>query len=443
LAHSYKICPICETPNHQNAAVCRTCGMALAQVQRVADDDADSRNAANYDHVYGETDLAEGQLRWRGGTVIVGAILTLVALACVVGLLWSGVQALNLVRGTATPMSITPTVLATHTMMTSTPRPTLFLATVTQGPPTPTVTLTASASPTLGPCIQPVLAGDSLISVVMRCGHSSLDVIPAVLELNNLSDASMIQLGQNIEVPWPTPTVDPNVTAETPVASSDSGGSVTLVVDAGGRMVAIVPTETLQPGVMWHSVAHDENIIQIAFSYGANLRILSELNPEITFSQCDFGLGSGGANCVVNLSEGQLVRVPAPTVTPTIQPSPSGSETPTPTATSTFNAPTALMPSDRAFFSADAIVTLRWVATGSISAGQAYLVTARDTTANLSYSATTQELSFILPPEWQAADGARHDYEWEIAVIDTAHPEAPYYVTEIRRFTWQGREGQS
>lgn len=88
-------------------------------------------------------------------------------------------------------------------------------------------------------------------------------------------------------------------------------------------------------------------------------------------------------------------------------------------------------------------MTLRWVATGSIGEGQAYLVTVRDLTANQNYSATTQDLSYILPTDWQATDGKRHDYEWQVAVIDVAQPEQPYYVTESRLFTWQGREGQS
>jgi hypothetical protein len=155
--------------------------------------------------------------------------------------------------------------------------------------------------------------------------------------------------------------------------------------------VRLVPTATLQPGVAWHTVIKDENIIMIAVEYGATLRVLSELNPEITFSQCDFGLGTGGENCVVQLYEGQQVRVPAPTPTPTIQPSPNGNETPTPTATATFNAPTALSPSDRAFFTKDALVTLRWVATGSLGPGQAYLVRVIDETANKSYEATSQD----------------------------------------------------
>jgi hypothetical protein len=203
--------------------------------------------------------------------------------------------------------------------------------------------------------------------------------------------------------------------------------------------VRLVPTETLQPGVAWHTVRKDENIIIIAVAYGATLRILSELNPQVTFSQCDFGLGTGGENCVVQLFEGQQLRVPAPTPTPTIQPTASGSETPTPTATPTFNAPTALSPSNRAFFQKDDLITLRWVGTGTLSENQSYLIQVEDQTSGHEYSATTQELFFIVPNDWQSQENDRHDYIWSVSVIDSANPDNPYFTTETRIFTWQGQ----
>jgi len=331
-------------------------------------------------------------------------------------------------------------------MVTNTQRPPLQLATITLGPPTPTYTETPSITPTQGPCVQQVLPNDSLIAIIARCGHRDYkDLMQTVLDMNNLTDANQIQVGKSIEIPWPTPTVDPNaVPTATPTGAQGSslvGG--TLVADSGVTRDAsglrVRATETLQPGVTWHTVSGEENIITIAVQYGATLRILSELNPEIAFSQCDFGLGSGGPGCTVLLYPGQEVRVPAPTVTPTIQPTSSGSETPTPTVTPTYNIPTALSPSDNAFFSKDDLVTLRWLGTGALNSDEAYLVRVEDTTSHQVYTALTEALLFILPADWQSQKNDRHDYTWTVGVVKQNQPDKPSFVTQPHQFTWQGR----
>jgi hypothetical protein len=289
-----------------------------------------------------------------------------------------------------------------------------------------------------------VLEGDDLYALVSRCGHQHYeDIINQVVEINGLEDPSRIQAGQTLEIPWPTPTLDPNAIATEEVG--DTGLSVAGVDLYGGGDVAAPmglspePTETLQPGVMWHRVVKDENIIIIAYNYGANVEILSQLNPEIPFAQCDFGLDAGGAACTVPIFEGQMIRVPAPTATPTLSPTPSGSETPTPTITPTFNAPSALSPNNRASFGKDNLITLRWVATGTLAAGQAYRVEVTDQSTGSYYSANTQELFFILPEGWQGQDNQQHEYLWRVSVINSSNPDSPIYTTDARTFRWQGR----
>jgi LysM repeat protein len=405
----------------------------------------DEPQARNFDYrsQYGETDLFEGNLRWRGGTYILSGMVVIAVLVCVGTMVFAGLRLFNTVfQGTSgVQVSPVPTVGINLPLVTNTPRPTLFLATVTLGPPTMTVTATASITPTQGPCAQKVLPNDSLIAIVSRCGHRSLDVIPDVLKLNNLADAGKIQIGQEILVPWPTATTNPN---ETPAASNNTGAASSVVALNSGDVntpagPTVPPTETLQPGVIWHKVQPNENIISIAVEYGANLKILSELNPEITFSQCDFGLGTGGPTCTVDVYQGQLMRVPAPTPAPTLSPTRSGSETPTLPPTPTFNAPSARSPGDRALFGADDLVTLRWVASGSLGAKQLYLVRVVDLTSGVTYTGTTQELYFIVPDVWHNQKDARHDYSWTVSVIDRDRPDNPYYTTEAHLFTWQGR----
>ncbi len=447
MSQAYKICPICDTPNHRNAALCSTCGTTLVNVPIINSDSITDNS--DYAELHGETDLLEGNLRWRGGTYVVGGLVTLVLIACIGTLIFAGSRLFNAVvpppavQSTIAGRTLTPTLDAFGgVMVTNTQRATLQLATITLGPPTPTYTETPTITPTQGPCIQQVLPNDSLIAIIARCGHRDYkDLMQTVLDLNNLTDANQIQVGKSIEVPWPTATVDPNAI---PTAAQSSGiDGNTVVVDANitrdASGVRIRPTETLQAGVTWHTVSGEENIISIAVEYGATLRILSELNPEIAFSQCDFGIGSGGPGCTVLLYPGQEVRVPAPTVTPTIQPTASGSETPTPTATPTYNIPTALSPSDKAFFSKDDLVTLRWLGTGALNADEAYLVTVQDLTNNQVYTAMTQALLFILPADWQSQKNDRHDYTWTIGVVKQSQPDKPSFVTAPHQFTWQGR----
>jgi hypothetical protein len=257
-----------------------------------------------------------------------------------------------------------------------------------------------------------------------------------VLEINNLSNANQIQAGQTIQVPWPTLT--PRADTST---NKQENTTITNTLPANvnnSSAPQMTATETLQPGVSWHKVQKDENIIIIALEYGANLRILSELNPEITFSQCDFGLGSGGPNCIVSIYEGQLIRVPSPTQTPTVQPTPSGSETPTATATATFNAPSLLAPDQNMLFSKDQFITLRWTSTGSLSLNQGYLVSVEDLTTHIKHSASTTELYYIIPKEWHHNTNERHTYTWTVAVVSINNPNFKENETEPRQFIWQG-----
>ena len=227
---------------------------------------------------------------------------------------------------------------------TNTALPTRYLPTVTATPwPSPT----ASYTPTRTPCVQPVRSGDSLIALVARCGHRDLDVIALVLELNNLASAGLLQVGQSLDIPWPTTTAAPGVTAARP-AATDAGRDTVVSADAAPATrfsgAPALATPTLQAGVQWHRVSAGETIVGVAWRYGTDLKVLSELNPEVTFSQCDFGQASGGPSCVVTVYENQRLRVPAPTPTPTMSPTPSGIASATPTPV--INAPAAYSPPD-------------------------------------------------------------------------------------------------
>ncbi|MCL4247628.1 MAG: LysM peptidoglycan-binding domain-containing protein [Anaerolineae bacterium] len=458
MSQVYKTCPICGTAAHHNAVICPTCGTTLTDVQ-VTDTEKQaqktSSRASGYDYRYGETDLYEGALRRNRDPLVFGGVLVLAAAVCVGLVLFLGARFLGTtILPVAAEDTQTPTPAATGgdinvgfvtpsalPIVTNTARPAPNLITVTPAP------ATATPSPTPAPCVRRVQAGDSLLGLAIACGHRDLDVIDLIVATNALSAPEAIQVGQEIVIPWPTATADPNQPSAPPdtESSANGSGSDTIAVSSNSPELAanVFPTETLQPGVAWHTVRKDETMLSIAVQYGANAEILSQLNPEIEFSQCDFGMDSGGPRCTVLLIEGEQIRVPSPTATPTIPPTPSGSETPTPTATPTFNAPTSLSPGDRALFQADELVTLRWITTGTLGPNEVYRVGVRDLTAGVDHSNDTKELFFVVPAEWQGSDGRRHEFSWSVSVIDLDAPETPIFTTDTRIFIWESRAGTS
>lgn len=432
--------------------MCTGCGASLHRIESAAAQPEAANQPREYDHHYGETDLLERNLQWRGATYAMIGLTTLILLFCMGSSVLAMTTALR-TFGMLGPSELTPAIddpSVQSVQVTATPRPTLNLPTVTNAPPTMTMTPTPAPTDTPGPCMQEVLAGDSLIAIVARCGHRDIAIIDVVLEINDLEAPERIQSGQILEIPWPTPTSDPSIeetvtpgetvtpdeVALVPV-QSDSEDTVSSFAESLNP--DIVATATLRPGVTWHVVRPEENIISVAYQYGADLKILSELNPEVTFSQCDFGLATGGPQCVVQIYEGQWLRVPAPTPTPTLSPTPSGSETPTPTATATFNAPTALSPGDRSLFTSDAIITLRWIGSGTLAADQVYRVIIEDMTSGETYNGDTTDLFYIVPEQVQGADDRRHEYRWTVSVIDINQPDRPYFTTEPRTFVWESR----
>ena len=434
MSESFKICPICETHNHRNATVCMTCGTSLTDVDLTTKQNGKIQQQNVYDYRYGETDLFEGAVTSVGRALTAG----LFVLGILIGI---GITVVVLVPSSNDTRAIS-------VLDTPTPSPTLrMLPTVTPGVATatqsltPTITWTPTETNTPEPCIQTVAAGDSLIGIVLRCGHRTRDIIPTVVALNDIEDETRIQIGQQIIVPWPTSTPDPNaLPTDTPEASANTDGDSPASDEVA--LLAFDPfeptaTSTLLPGVIWHTVEPNASLITIALQYGANAKVLSDLNPEIDFARCDFGETFGGPECIVQLAEGQLIRVPAPTPTLTIEPTSSGSETPTPQPTPTFNVPSAISPANQAFFGAVDQVTLRWVTTGTIGQNEVYRVAVSDITSGDTFTADTYDLFFILPTEWQATDDQRHNYIWQVSVYNT-ETNTSSYSTQTRTFVWQG-----
>lgn len=439
-------CPICGTRFHVEAIRCTQCGATLTgapeyrvestQPIRVPgakpDLALDAPASSRWDQ--GEADLYEGMLPASPSQLLlIGAVLIAVLIG--VGgfvLLQSGyftqpptepTQVAMMGDGTPSP---TPRRVRSVPTNTKAPAvaiiPTINLPTVTPAPPTATIT------PTRGPCLQTAQQGDTLYGMAARCGHVHLEVIEIILRLNSLTSANALQIGQELQIPWPTPTGD----------AAAQGGDVATEVGA----VPGLAEPTLPPGLRWYTVTSGETALSIVFDLNITMKILKDLNPEVRFEQCDFSSPAGGPNCSVLIFEGQRLRVPAPQPTATVPPTLTGSETPPPLPSPTQNVPVGLAPDDRMLFESVDVPTLRWLATGTLSGAEVFLVIVVDQTTGVTYTATTRDFSFQLPLEWQPKDDRVHTFQWRIAIASVGSSQTPVptaYSTETRTFTWRGK----
>jgi hypothetical protein len=464
LAQAQKRCPICDTNNPKKAAYCMNCGASLTHAEVSANGPAAAARAQPgqpYDFRYGETDLSEDGLRGKARAYFMVIVGTILAVLVGVGVFLVA----PLVQFTPAPTPTADAALLTAAAVTDTPFPTLALATVTQGPPTetpsltPSLTFTPSPTNTPEPCVQTVGAGEGMLALISRCGHRDLDVIPLVVTLNGLSNENDLRANQTILIPFPTPTTDPN--AAPPAASPDAESSTegetstgegeSVMVSSGGGLSEediratqvfdpfFAPTPTNPPGVGEYRIVSGDTIISVIAQFDTTIAAIDQLNPQIQFLQCEMGQRFGGPSCIVNLFEGQLIRVPVPLPPPTLTPSPSGSETPTPTATATYNAPTVLSPSNRAYFRRDQAVTLRWGATGTLATSEVYLVTVQNLTDGIAYDTETREQLFVVPRAWQSSRVGQVEYVWTIAIADAGDPDSARYITPLASFTWEGQ----
>ena len=430
MSQAIKICPICQARNHRGTDVCVNCGAGIGQVEPSIEASASRAQPKQYNFRRGETDLAEASLRRRGQ--LLSACLILILVVCLASA--GGILLLGRLLVESNPAPVVIVVAPTR----------MGGPTVTPGPPTasftpsPAPTQIPSKTPTPAPCLREVRAGDSLIGIILACGHQDLAIMPPVMALNGIRDEALIRAGQLIRVPPPTPTIDPFATiAPTATPAADSAAAESALALLAFDPFAPTATPTLIPGLMWHTVRSGESMISIAIQYETDAKGLSDLNPEIEFSLCDFSAAFGGPECTAQLSANQLVRVPAPTPTQTAIPTATGSETPTPTATATFNAPLLQDPPEQTFFAAEEQVTLRWVGTGRLNESERYRITVTAEDKSVAYSADTRELFFILPSQWRATDGERLKFIWQVSVVD-AESGAVQHASGERSFVWQG-----
>ncbi|MBE2268843.1 MAG: hypothetical protein IAE80_11475 [Anaerolinea sp.] len=294
-------------------------------------------------------------------------------------------------------------------------------ATPTPEPPTETATFTETPNPYATYILQ---QGDTLIYIVQLFGHRDLAVIDEVIRLNpNITSEDRLPgAGSSITIPLPTATFTPEGFALTASAQPP-------VIGSGVRLP--VDTEIIQV-----PVAEGITILGIAGEYNTTLLIMATLNPQLGFFNCDFTNPSGGPDCNVPLSIGDLVNVPALTPTPTLSPTFSGNETATPTPT--YMPPIAFFPQQDAVISPVSF-SLQWASVGVLHGNERYLVEVQDTVTGVQFLEVTQNTSFRLPESLIPSDGQPHIMRWRISVA-VPNEQGAYRIISAgsyRTFTWQ------
>lgn len=280
-------------------------------------------------------------------------------------------------------------------------------------------------TPTPGPYIHRVQAGEGLYGIIAQYGYTNSSVFAAILALNpNIPNENSLPVGQEIMIPRMTHTpTPPNYEA-----------TVALAGTLGIRLPDQFADNTR---FECHNVVDNESMIDIADQYNTTIQILSSLNPEISFYNCDFNNRSGGPNCSPLIRPGQCVQVPLPTPTPTLSPTPSGNETATPTPT--YDPPRVINPPNEAVVSGN--ILLRWVSVGILGTDEYYFVDVNNRTSGETFTQVTKDTSLRLPSEMLPPEGAQHEIEWRVTVVRGQGEDYVVIggVMPARIFRWQRR----
>lgn len=367
-----KLCPTCGTRISEDATRCLVCGSELAKA---------------------------GEAVSKGTQPIRGSRMPEITLSLPVAI---GLLALFLTIG-ATMVFFA--LQQTGKIEEPTQTPTLTLTLTPSLTPTPvTPTVTSTPEPTATPFSYEVKSGDTCGGIAFAFDIS----VQSIVRLNNLpADCATLFQGQNLLIPYPTPTASPFPTA-------------TL----SGLEGTLAACEKIN-----YTVQENDTLSSIAANYNVPIEAIKEFNGMVNNTVYQ------GLNVVVPLCERNATPGPSPTPTP-----------PPP-----YPAPNLLLPIDGAHFAiTDSIITLQWAAVGSLNSNEAYAVTVEDVTEGTGRKTVgyVQETKYIVPATFRSTESIPHIYRWWVMTvrqIGTDESGKPIWDTAgansiQRTFTWIGEE---
>lgn len=284
------------------------------------------------------------------------------------------------------------------------------------GSPTPTPTQSLTPSPSPSPTAVPTATPRPPLSYTVvegdTCGGIAFffDVsVRSIIELNNLGTLCLLTVGQEILVPYPTPTNTPEPSATlSPAQATD----------------AACPKEN-------YTVQANDTLFGIAQNYNVSMQSIKDYNGLLGDTVFE------GQRLIIPLCERLTV----------------GGATPTPTLPPPYPAPNLLLPRDgEGFDLSNDTVSLQWAAVATLREGEFYRVTVVDVTetvlgsGNKTLIAYVTDTKYILPASFRPTGPAPHVMRWWVEAVrqaGTSPSGDPRYVSAgaispARVFTWSG-----
>jgi LysM repeat protein len=315
-----------------------------------------------------------------------------------------GLLALFLIIGAGTVFLLIQQEPAIVVPPTETPTPTVTLTptlTATLAPPTQT----PSPAPSPTPFTYQVQDGDSCNDIAFLFSVS----VQSIILQNNLDVSCTLFVGQNLLIPYPTPTV-------TPLPSATLNATEQYVADCSQVTYEVTENDTLST----ISANYDVSIEAIKRWNGLVLDQVN-LGQTLIIPLCERGQEAGGA-------------------TPTSTPPPP------------YPAPNLLLPVDGApFTDENDSVTLQWASVGTLLENEFYQVTIIDVTDGeariVDYVLDTK---YIIPGSFAPDEAVAHVIRWTVQTVRQVGVDEdglPVYepagaVSTPRVFSWTGAAGQ-
>ena len=250
--------------------------------------------------------------------------------------------------------------------------------------PTETAVPTSTPPPLPTPTLQPprphqVSGGETMIGLAARYRVS----IDSISGLNNLGDGTQIQVGQALQIPWPTAT--PPLTQ--------------VGIDINGELVIADPTDCQR-----YEVLSGDSLVVISARYDVDFDLLMQVNRF----DSDMILQPGDTVCIPTILYGEVLPpTPGPSPTPLPTAPPAGPELLYPIAETAVSPP-------------DGRVMLQWVAVQNLAESEWYMVemTDLDEIDRLPRRGFTRDNNYQLPISWRPAVDESHRIRWQVSIVN-------------------------